>query len=118
MEYRGCGSFFGSRRVDPLGAAGDTDGPPTFTPLVGRFHLDLGRLQDLKSWPGPREGWISHLRESPPQELGHVRGRCSYGAVSADIGLPPVVKWAQAGDWAAAARTWHVGEDGPLTTWP
>jgi hypothetical protein len=64
------------------------------------------------------EGWIDHLRRSPPLELGCVRGRCRYGAASVRVGEPPVVKWAQAGDWAAAARTWNVGESRQLAPWP
>lgn len=62
--------------------------------------------------------WAVHLRESPPLELGRVRERCSFGAVFAGDGVPPIIKWAQAGDWASAARTWHVGEHGPLAPWP
>lgn len=64
------------------------------------------------------EGWIRHLRELPPLDLGCVQERCSYGAVFAGVGVPPVVKWAQAGDWAAAARTWYIGEHRKLAPWP
>jgi hypothetical protein len=79
---------------------------------------------ELYGWPDQAEGlhefeeWVGHLRGSPPLELGRVRGRCSYGATSVCVGEPPIVKWAQAGDWAAAARTWHVGESRPLAPWP
>jgi uncharacterized protein (TIGR02996 family) len=57
------------------------------------------------------EGWIGQLRHSVPLELGVVRGRSSYGATcSSNPTALPVVKWAQAGDWAAMARNWHLGE--------
>jgi hypothetical protein len=70
-------------------------------------------------WPdhpdGPHqfEEWAAHLRGSPPLQLGRVRGRCSYGAAGATTGVPPSVKWAQAGDWAAAARAWQSGAERP-----
>jgi hypothetical protein len=69
---------------------------------------------------GPQEfsAWARHLRNSPPLELGRVRGRCSYGATRTGVKTPPVVKWAQAGDWAAGARAWHVGEGRVLAPWP
>jgi hypothetical protein len=79
---------------------------------------------ELYGWPDSPdglhefEGWARHLRGSAPLELGRVRDRCSYGAAFAGVGMPPVVKWAQAGDWAAAARTWYVGEGRPLAPWP
>jgi hypothetical protein len=78
----------------------------------------------LYGWPdhpdGPHqfEEWAGHLRGSPPLELGRVRDRCSYGAVFGGAGVSPVVKWAQAGDWSAAARTWHIGPGRPLAPWP
>jgi hypothetical protein len=50
-------------------------------------------------------GWIDHLRHSEPLLLGRVRGRSSYGAIRTDCPTTaPVVKWAQAGDWAALAQ--------------
>lgn len=61
--------------------------------------------------------WTWHLRNSEPQLLGHVRGRCSYGAYSVPGHTLPIVKWAQYGDWAALARTWFVG-DRTLAPWP
>lgn len=79
---------------------------------------------ELYGWPDQAEElhefeeWVCHLRGSPPLDLGHVHGRCSYGAASIHVGEPPDVKWAQAGDWAAAARTWHVGEKRQLAPWP
>lgn len=75
-------------------------------------------------WSGDPDGphqfveWARHLRESQALELGLVRGRCSYGALFAGARVPPVVKWAQAGDWAMAARTWHIGPDRVLAPWP
>jgi hypothetical protein len=65
------------------------------------------------------EGWIEHLRHSEPLELGRVRGRSSYGALSprAEQHLP-TVKWAQAGDWAALARGWFVGDSRQRAPWP
>jgi hypothetical protein len=64
--------------------------------------------------------WAAQLRQSAPLELGLVRDGSSYGAVSAGVGLPPVVKWAQAGDWAAMIRTWFVEgfDTRPLAPWP
>jgi hypothetical protein len=81
-------------------------------------------LEELYGLPDSGEGlrefdaWVWHLRHSPPLELGFVRDRSSYGAVSKGVGLPPLVKWAQAGDWAAMGRTWFVGEGRPLAPWP
>jgi hypothetical protein len=83
---------------------------PTAGELYGRPDVDEG-LHEF-------EAWVGHLRHSAPQELGFVRGRCSYGAASRGAGTPPAVKWAQAGDWAAAARTWFIGEERPLAPWP
>jgi hypothetical protein len=80
--------------------------------------------EELYGLPDSGEGlrefdaWVWHLRHSPPLELGFVRDRSSYGAVSTGVGLPPLVKWAQAGDWAAMGRTWFVGEGRPLAPWP
>ncbi len=73
---------------------------------------------DHPDGPHEFEEWATHLRGSPPLELGDVRDRCSYVAVFAGDGIPPIVKWAQAGDWASAARTWHVGGHRQLGPWP
>ena len=54
------------------------------------------------------EGWIHHLRNSEPLELGRVRGSSSYGAAcQAEPSALPVIKWAQIGDWAGYARSWY-----------
>ena len=77
----------------------------------------FGRL-DTEGGPFEFEGWIGHLRYSAPLELGHGRGRCSYGATLPTASPSPVVKWAQAGDWAALARSWFIGEGQVLAPWP
>lgn len=76
-----------------------------YAPFAERYGL-----QGLAESPHEFEAWAGHLRASPPLELGSVRDRCSYGAVSTGVGRPPMVKWAQAGDWAAMIRNWHKGE--------
>jgi hypothetical protein len=81
-------------------------------------------LSELYGWTESPDGlhqfeeWAEYLRESPPLELGRVRDRCSYGALFAHVGVPPRGKWAQAGDWAAAGRTWHIGPHRRLAPWP
>jgi hypothetical protein len=81
----------------------------------GELLVAYPSLADQYGWEGPDAGglfefedWIMHLRDSPPLDLGRVRGRCSYGAIwSSDLAEPPVVKWAARGDWAACARSWY-----------
>jgi hypothetical protein len=56
---------------------------------------------------------IDYLRHSDPLELGNVLEEgFSYGAIYFAPAPAPVVKWAQAGDWAAMVRNWHL--DGAL----
>jgi hypothetical protein len=94
------------------------------------FDYDSGRSCRVEAWIAPAEivvaycqpllkecgphefeGWIADLRHSEPLELGRVRGRSSYGAACPDGSLAsPRIKWAQAGDWAAMARNWHLEE--------
>jgi hypothetical protein len=59
-------------------------------------------------------GWIDHLRSTVPLQLGTARGRSSYGAETprCPAGFP-VLKWAQAGDWAAMARRLSSAKDDP-----
>lgn len=78
---------------------------------------------ELYNWPDDPDGfhqfddWICHLRESPSLELGRVRDRCCYGVLFSGHGKRPKVKWAQAGDWASAARSWHAGARRELAPW-
>jgi hypothetical protein len=82
---------------------------------AGEVLVAYPLLRGQYGWEGPDadelfdfDGWITHLRDSPPLELGQVRGLCSYGAKwSGVLADPPVVKWAQCGDWAAMARHWY-----------
>lgn len=62
--------------------------------------------------------WADDLRTAPSLVLGQARERCSYGAVVASVGGPPVVKWAQRGDWAAMAHTWYTEQNPTSPTWP
>jgi hypothetical protein len=50
---------------------------------------------------------IADLRNAPALELGRVRGDSSYGAYY-DVSTKLIIKWAQAGDWAAMVRNWHL----------
>jgi hypothetical protein len=77
--------------------------------LIATYATEAGLLDFV--------GLVRHLRNSPALELGQVRDGSSYGAVSAGVGVPPVVKWAQAGDWAATARAWFMNGR-PLAPWP
>jgi hypothetical protein len=83
---------------------------PSMAEVYGAQGPEFGGLFEF-------DEWVAHLRNSSPLELGYVRERCSYGAMwSGDISTPPVVKWAQAGDWAALARNWYIaGMDSALT---
>ncbi len=72
---------------------------------------ELYGLDDDTEGPHQFEEWRTHLRTSRPLETGMVRGRCSYGAFVADSNATPTVKWAQAGDWAAAARNFGCNGD-------
>jgi hypothetical protein len=78
------------------------------------------RYNYAEAGDGPQEfeRWVWNLRHSPRLELGLVLGRCSYGATLIDSQPLPVVKWAQAGDWAALARGWFVGVGRVLAPWP
>lgn len=77
-------------------------------PVMG-MYIDSGR--ERAALP-EFAGWIDHLRHSDPLQLGTVRGRSSYGAESprCPFGFP-VLKWAQAGDWAAMARRLSSAND-------
>jgi hypothetical protein len=73
-------------------------------PSIGERYGLLSEVEGLHEFAE----WIQHLRDSAPLELGKVRGRSSYGAARpSEHAGPPVVKWAQCGDWAALARGWY-----------
>jgi hypothetical protein len=70
-------------------------------PSLVRYSTPDRRWETLSEFAG----WIDHLRNAEPLPLGRVRGRSSYGAsCPGQPASPPVVKWAQCGDWAALAR--------------
>jgi hypothetical protein len=67
-------------------------------------------------WPQPPEGeaqvwegWIEHLLDSEPLEIGWVRDGSSYGALGPPHATAlPILKWGQTGDWMGlAGRSWH-----------
>jgi hypothetical protein len=99
-EERGC-------RVEVWAAPG---GVVVAYPVHGLYRDSESERAALPEFAG----WIDHLRHAEPLELGRVRGRSSYGAEAPrSPDAIPVLKWAQAGDWAAMARRLSSGNSEP-----